>query len=111
MNHVGLASVLASSGFHAPLEIALPVVAAVVILKVVVSVVRKRPVFAGEVVVRCNKGHVFTTTWSSFGSLTSVRLGFGRFQRCPVGHHWALVRPVNDSDLTDDDRRVLDHDR
>lgn len=111
MNLVGLASVLLSSGFHAPLEIALPIIAAVVIVKVVVSVVKRRPVVAGEVVVRCSKGHVFTTTWSSLGSLTSVRLGFGRFQRCPVGHHWALVRRVDDSDLSADGRRVLDHNR
>jgi hypothetical protein len=92
---------------HAPLVIALPIIAAVVIMKVVLSRVRNHPAVAGEIVVRCHKGHVFTTTWSSLGSFTSVRLGFARFQRCPVGHHWALVRPVDDSELTDDDRRLL----
>jgi hypothetical protein len=49
---------------------------------------------------------LFTTTWSPLGSLTSIRLGFARYQRCPVGNHWALVKPVNDSDLTDEDRRI-----
>jgi hypothetical protein len=28
------------------------------------------------------------------------------FQYCPVGHHWALVAPVRDSDLSDEDRRL-----
>jgi len=29
-----------------------------------------------------------------------------RFQRCPVGKHWTTVKPVKDSDLTDDDREI-----
>jgi hypothetical protein len=99
------------TGAHAPLEIALPVIAAAVILKVAISKARGRPAFGGKIVVRCSKGHVFTTTWSSLGSLTSIRLGVARFQRCPVGKHWALVKPVKDSELTDDDRRLAEHDR
>jgi hypothetical protein len=31
-----------------------------------------------------------------------------RFQRCPVGHHWAIVHPVKEKDLTDEDRRAVD---
>jgi hypothetical protein len=111
MNHFVTSPFIASASYHAPLEIALPIIAVVIIAKVVFSLSRGRPAIAGEVVVRCSKGHVFTTTWSPLGSLTSVRLGSARFQRCPVGPHWALVRPVNDADLTDNDRHMLDHGR
>jgi len=41
--------------------------------------------------VRCSAGHFFTTIWIPFGSLKAVRLGWKRYQYCPVGHHWAAV--------------------
>jgi hypothetical protein len=107
VNHV-VAS--ASAGYHAPLEIALPVIAAVIIAKVVVSAVRARPAIAGNITVRCGRGHVFTTTGSPLGSVMSLRLGAARFQYCPVGHHWTLVRPVNDSSLPGGDRRLANRD-
>jgi hypothetical protein len=51
-------------------------------------------------IVRCSAGHLFTTIWMPLGSLKAVRLGpRGRYQRCPVGHHFALVNPVNPDDL------------
>ena len=100
-----------ATGYHAPLEIALPVIVAVVILRVTVARARGRPALVGKIEVRCSKGHVFTTTWSPLGSLTAVRLGAARFQRCPVGRHWALVKPVNDSDSTGDERRLTEQDR
>jgi hypothetical protein len=50
-------------------------------------------------VVRCSKGHLFTTIWIPLGSFKAVRLGSRRYQRCPVGHHWAMVRPVDPSEL------------
>jgi hypothetical protein len=53
-----------------------------------------------ETIVRCRAGHLFTTIWIPLASLTAIRLGWWRFQRCPVGHHWTLVRPVNESELT-----------
>lgn len=56
-------------------------------------------------VVRCRSGHVFTTIWIPGGSLKAIRLGTARLQRCPVGEHWTLVRPIREADLTDDDRR------
>jgi len=59
----------------------------------------------GNVVVRCRRGHLFTTIWIPGASLKSVRLGWYRFQRCPVGGHWSLVKPVRESDLTEDERR------
>ncbi len=60
----------------------------------------------GNVVVRCRKGHLFTTIWVPGGSLKAVRLGWARLQRCPVGRHWSLVTPVKEADLTDEQRRV-----
>ena len=59
----------------------------------------------GQVVVRCREGHLFTTLWIPGASVKSLRLGWWRFQRCPVGHHWSLVRPLRDSALTEDERR------
>jgi hypothetical protein len=62
--------------------------------------------FGGDVVVRCSEGHLFTTVWISGLSLKAVRLGWFRFQRCPVGDHWSFVVPVRDEDLTDAERNV-----
>lgn len=56
-------------------------------------------------IVRCSRGHVFTTVWIPGGSFKAVRLGWARFQRCPVGKHWSLVRPVREDELTDEERR------
>ena len=58
---------------------------------------------AGEVVVRCREGHLFSTLWIPGVSFTSLRLGIWRVQRCPVGHHWSLVTPVALSELTPDE--------
>jgi hypothetical protein len=61
----------------------------------------------GKTVARCSAGHLFTTKWIEGGSLKAVRLGpTTRYQRCPVGHHWAIVHPVRDEDLTEEDRRA-----
>jgi hypothetical protein len=104
--------VLASGfGSHLPVEIAVPVIVVVVLLRLVAAKLRGRPVLGGEIVVRCSKGHLFRTNWSSLGSLTSIRLGSARFQHCPVGDHWSLVRPVPDSDLTAEDRRMAEQNR
>ena len=59
----------------------------------------------GNVIVRCRAGHLFTTIWIPAASVKSVRLGVWRVQRCPVGHHWSLVTPVNQDELTEDERR------
>jgi hypothetical protein len=93
-----------ASGYHAPLVIALPIVVIVVAVRIAVARMRRRPALAGTIVVRCNRGHLFKTVWSPLGSLTSIRLGGARFQRCPVGHHWGLVRPVNEAGLTEEER-------
>jgi len=107
VNHVAAS---ASAGYHAPLEIALPVIAAVIIAKVVLSAIRGRPAITGKITVRCGRGHVFTTTGSRLGSFMSLRLGAARFQYCPVGHHWALVRPVTNSSPTGQDQRLARRD-
>ncbi len=63
-----------------------------------------------NVVVRCQKGHFFTTIWIPGASLKSLRFGWWRFQRCPVGHHWSIVTPVRESDLSEEQTRVArDH--
>jgi hypothetical protein len=60
----------------------------------------------GTVVVRCRSGHVYTTIWIPGISVKSLRLAWWRLQRCPVGRHWSLVTPAQESQLTDDERRL-----
>jgi len=60
----------------------------------------------GRMIVRCRRGHLFTTLWIPGVSVKALRLGWLRFQRCPVGHHWSLITPVRDSELTDADKRA-----
>jgi hypothetical protein len=59
----------------------------------------------GNLVVRCREGHLFTTIWIPGASLKAVRLGWWRFQRCPVGGHWSIVTPVRRSELSEGERR------
>jgi len=54
----------------------------------------------GRVVVRCREGHLFSTIWIPGASVKSVRLGWWRIQRCPVGKHWSIVTPVSRRKLT-----------
>lgn len=64
----------------------------------------------GRTIVRCRRGHLFTTIWVPGASLKSVRLGWWRLQRCLVGGHWTLVAPVKEAGLTDEERRfAADH--
>ncbi len=60
----------------------------------------------GNLVVRCRQGHLFTTLWIPAASLKSVRLGLWRLQRCPVGHHFSLVTPVDERTLSQSERRA-----
>jgi hypothetical protein len=55
-------------------------------------------------VVRCRRGHLFSTVWIPGASVKSLRLGFWRIQWCPVGRHVDLVRPVKIADLTEAER-------
>ena len=43
--------------------------------------------------------------------VTSVRLGFWRFQRCPVGRHWSIVNPVRESDLSEREQQMARENR
>jgi len=61
--------------------------------------------FGGNTIVRCRQGHLSTTIWIPGVSLKSVRLGWWRIQRCPVGPHWSVVTPVRAVDLTADEKR------
>lgn len=62
----------------------------------------------GNTIVRCRDGHLFTTLWIPGASLKALRLGWYRFQRCPVGNHWTLVKPVKDTDLTAEEREAAE---
>jgi hypothetical protein len=55
-------------------------------------------------IVRCRRGHLFTTIWIPGVKLKALDLGVARVQRCPVGSHWSLVTPVRDADLSDEQR-------
>jgi hypothetical protein len=73
--------------------------------------VRGYPI-GGKLIVRCRRGHLFTTLWIPGASFKALRLGWVRFQWCPVGRHWSLVTPVKDSELTaaEKDRARSEHD-
>jgi hypothetical protein len=68
--------------------------------------------FGPDTVVRCRKGHLFTTIWIPGVNLKEVDLIVARIQRCPVGKHRSLVVPVKEKDLTEEVRQSAraDHD-
>ncbi len=45
--------------------------------------------------VRCSKGHLYTSTWIPYASVKALRLGWKRWQRCPVGKHWAVATKLD----------------
>ena len=83
------------------------VLAAVVVANVVGTIVARFLGYrvGGKTVVRCRRGHLFTTIWIPGASIKSIRLGWWRIQRCPVGRHWSIVVPVKETDLTSRERR------
>jgi hypothetical protein len=60
----------------------------------------------GRIVVRCRKGHLFTTIWIPGASVKSLRFAWWRLQRCPVGRHWSVVTPVKEAELGRRERRT-----
>lgn len=80
--------------------------AGVTAVEAAVVIRRRGAVFALDTVVRCREGHLFTTLWVPGVSLKALRLGWWRFQRCPVGRHWSLVTPVDTATLTDEERAL-----
>ena len=56
-------------------------------------------------IVRCSDGHLFLSKWMPGLSLKAVRLGSNvRYQYCPVGRHWKIVTPVDEANLTEEQR-------
>lgn len=81
----------------------------VVAFYVVATIVARRRGYCGlggRTVVRCRAGHLFNTLWVPGVSLKSVRLGWFRYQYCPVGRHWTLVSPVNETTLSDSEHDI-----
>jgi hypothetical protein len=101
-----LPSLMASS--HPTLSIAVIIIAAVLVLRLAMWRGRSRVRFNGQTVVRCSKGHVFTEEWSAMGALSSIHVFGARLQRCPVGDHWSMVKPVSEGSLTDEERRTIE---
>jgi hypothetical protein len=60
----------------------------------------------GRTIVRCRRGHLFTTLWIPGVNLTKLDLVVARVQRCPVGRHWSLVVPVRAATLSENERRA-----
>ena len=92
-------------------KVALGVAAALVVAETVVLARRRGFVFGADTVVRCRRGHLFTTLWIPGASLKAVRLGWWRLQRCPVGSHWSLVTPATVAQLTEEERRFASQHR
>lgn len=59
-----------------------------------------------DVIVRCRRGHLFSTIWLPGVSVKSLRLIWWRVQRCPVGGHWSLVTPVRAGELSEGETRT-----
>jgi hypothetical protein len=81
------------------------VTAVLLVAELIVLARRRGRVLAADTVVRCKDGHLFTTFWIPGASFKSLRLGWWRLQRCPVGAHWTVVTPAQVSDLTDAEKR------
>jgi hypothetical protein len=81
-----------------------------ILLEPIAMKLRGYPI-GGNLVVRCRKGHLFTTLWIPGVSLKALRLGWWRVQRCPAGQHWSVVTPVKESELSDRDRRRASRNR
>jgi len=86
---------------HPRLLLALVVFVVIIVAVVVALGARSGPRF--ERIVRCRSGHLFSTTLVPGMSLKAVRLVNVRFDRCPIGHHWTLVKPVDESTLSSDE--------
>ena len=85
-------------------RVVLLIALASVVVEAVVVTQRRGHLLGARTIVRCREGHFFTTLWVPGASFKAVRLGWWRIQRCPVGGHWALVTPVQESELTDAER-------
>lgn len=90
-----------------------PIISIIIIIGIlfIVTVLSRRKGYSGiggRTIVRCQRGHLFSTIWIPGASLKSIRLGIYRFQFCPVGRHWSLVKPVKDSNLSDQEKEIAE---
>ena len=60
--------------------------------------------YGANTVVRCRRGHLFTTIWIPGVKIKAIDLLVARVQWCPVGRHWSLVTPVREASLSARDR-------
>ena len=58
--------------------------------------------------VRCRRGHLYTTSWIPGVKLKGLDFGIARFQYCPIGHHWSLAVPVRPNSVTAAERAEAD---
>jgi hypothetical protein len=79
-------------------------IAAGLLVEPVTLAARGLPI-GGNLIVRCRRGHLFTTIWIPSVSIKALRLGWLRLQWCPVGRHFSLVSPVRESELSERQRR------
>jgi hypothetical protein len=86
------------------------VIVAGLLLEPVVMKLRGYPI-GGNLVVRCRRGHLFTTIWIPSASLKAIRFGWWRFQRCPIGNHWSIVTPVKTDELSEQERQAAQEHR
>lgn len=85
------------------------VIASVLLGIEAVTVGRRRGFLVGlNTVVKCRRGHLFTTWWIPGASIKAVRLGWWRLQYCPIGRHLSLVTPISTTRLSQDQRRAAE---
>ncbi|MEV0845475.1 hypothetical protein AB0J21_06220 [Streptomyces sp. NPDC049954] len=57
---------------------------------------------AGNAIVRCSAGHLFTATWLPMIGLRSLRVSpHRRYARCPVERHWSMVTKTDPATLSE----------
>jgi hypothetical protein len=51
-------------------------------------------------IVRCSRGHLYSSIWIWGTSIKAVRWGRRRWQWCPVGGHFAMTERVDPATLS-----------
>lgn len=88
-----------------PASAFVPILVVLALAVVIVTMTKRTGYHLGtDTIVRCQQGHLFTTTWLPGASFKAIRLGWFRIQRCPVGDHIAIVVPVREDDLSPEER-------
>lgn len=84
------------------------ITAAVIVGYVIGTLIARRRGYSvgGNTPVRCRAGHLYTTLWIPGVNLKAIDLLVARIQYCPIGRHWALVRPVRAADLSSAEREA-----